>query len=210
MICDFPADPTPVERNMAHPALAAFFGQMDRLVADERDARTLAGVTGGYLKQLLRCPDFLEERFTRADGEEYAQHIVHVHEKGKYSLVSLVWLPGQSTPVHDHISWCVVGVLSGQERETSYSLCGPPDRPWLAARAQIDHQAGDVCLLVPPRDDIHRVWNPTENVSISLHVYGADIAALGSSICRTYDCDVRPADCLGTEPRGGRAPSDSS
>jgi 3-mercaptopropionate dioxygenase len=38
-----------------------------------------------------------------------------------------------------------------------------------------------------PPGDIHRVRNHGRDVAISLHVYGADIARLGSSVRRIYD-----------------------
>ena len=33
-------------------------------------------------------------------------------------------LAGQSTPIHDHVSWCVVGVYEGRERETRFRTVG--------------------------------------------------------------------------------------
>ena len=38
-----------------------------------------------------------------------------------------------------------------------------------------------------PPGDIHRVRNHGRDIAISLHVYGADIGRLGSSVRRTYD-----------------------
>ena len=44
-----------------------------------------------------------------------------------------------------------------------------------------------------PPGDIHRVRNGGTESTISLHVYGADIARLGSSVRRVYELPVRPA-----------------
>ena len=41
-----------------------------------------------------------------------------------------------------------------------------------------------------PPGDIHRVRNCGDGVAISLHVYGADITRLGSSVRRIYDLPV--------------------
>jgi 3-mercaptopropionate dioxygenase len=38
-----------------------------------------------------------------------------------------------------------------------------------------------------PPGDIHRVRNIGDDVAISMHVYGADISRLGSSVRRVYD-----------------------
>jgi predicted metal-dependent enzyme (double-stranded beta helix superfamily) len=51
------------------------------------------------------------------------------------------------------------------------------------------NETGAVGGFAPP-GDIHRVRNHGTDVAISLHVYGADIARLGSSVRRTYDLPV--------------------
>jgi len=53
-------------------------------------------------------------------------------------------------------------------------------------------QPGEVSGFAPP-GDIHRVRNHGRGVAISLHVYGADIARLGSSVRRTYDLPLAAA-----------------
>ncbi len=42
-----------------------------------------------------------------------------------------------------------------------------------------------------PPGDIHRVRNGGSGIAVSLHVYGANLAELGSSIRRVYDLPVR-------------------
>ena len=47
-------------------------------------------------------------------------------------------------------------------------------------------QRGDVSVLVPPDEDVHRVANCGTTLAISVHIYGADISVLGSSINREF------------------------
>jgi predicted metal-dependent enzyme (double-stranded beta helix superfamily) len=99
----------------------------------------------------------------------------------------VVWRPGQDTPIHDHVAWCVVGVLEGAEDEELFAL-----RDGGTALEQVGgrrNMSGEVSGFAPP-GDIHRVTNRGSVVAISLHVYGADIARLGSSVRRTYDLPV--------------------
>ena len=56
--------------------------------------------------------------------------------------------------------------------------------------ARNQNPAGTVSGFAPP-GDIHRVRNHGDGVAISLHVYGADITRLGSSVRRVYDLPVR-------------------
>lgn len=94
----------------------------------------------------------------------------------------MVWAPGQSTPAHDHLTWCVVGVYEGVERETVYRTVDGR----LVESAVTEHRRGDVVCYGVDAADIHRVENATERLAISIHVYGTNIAKLGSSIRRRY------------------------
>jgi predicted metal-dependent enzyme (double-stranded beta helix superfamily) len=100
----------------------------------------------------------------------------------------MVWRPGQVTPIHDHVTWCVFGVVQGIEYEELYAL--DPDGTCLAEVGINENRPDEVSGFAPP-GDIHRVRNIGDDVAISLHVYGADITRLGSSVRRTYDLPVR-------------------
>ena len=93
--------------------------------------------------------------------------------------------------MHDHVTWCVFGVLQGTEYEELYA---PRDGgTWLEEVGRNASAAGEVSGFAPP-GDIHRVRNIGDGIAISLHVYGADITRLGSSVRRVYDLPlVRPA-----------------
>jgi 3-mercaptopropionate dioxygenase len=96
-------------------------------------------------------------------------------------------LPGQVTPIHDHVTWCVSGVLEGTEYEEIFAL--RRGGTVLAEIARNASGAGAVSGFAPP-GDIHRVRNHGNDVAISMHVYGADISRLGSSVRRVYDLPV--------------------
>ena len=121
----------------------------------------------------------------------YCQHVLYVDPLGSFSIVSVVWQPGQRTCIHDHVSWCVVGVYAGAEESTLYRLVdnGVNDAHLVVSGHMIDGE-GTTSYFVPP-GDIHEVVNPTDRTVISIHVYGADISALGTSIRRRYDLPVR-------------------
>ncbi|MFF8775194.1 cysteine dioxygenase [Kitasatospora sp. NPDC015120] len=157
---------------------------VDRGLPDDRTAPLVAEL----LRAALPEGELLRERDRTGSPDGYTQHVLHVGDGGGFSVVALVWLPGQCTPVHDHLSWCVVGVLEGEETEVVFApdADGPPGS--LRVVGEQHNPTGSVGWLVPP-DDIHVVRNDGPGLAISLHVYGADVSRLGSSIRRTY----RPA-----------------
>ncbi|MFI6152468.1 cysteine dioxygenase [Kitasatospora sp. NPDC051170] len=119
------------------------------------------------------------------DPQRYRQHVLHAEEDGGFSVVALVWLPGQQTPIHDHVSWCVAGVHRGQESETRYRLVSDGRTAHLVETDHVAGPAGTVAAFAPP-GDIHLVRNACTSTAISIHVYGADVSRLGTSIRRVY------------------------
>lgn len=125
----------------------------------------------------------------RGDPAGYQSHLLYAESDGTFSISAMVWLPGQQTMIHDHVAWCVTGVLQGREYEEVFALADGGRALTLAARNV--NQPGSVSGFAPP-GDIHRVRNTGETVAISMHVYGADISRLGNSIRREYTLPVRP------------------
>jgi len=83
----------------------------------------------------------------------------------------------------------VFGVLQGTEHEELYSLSA--DGGSLTEVGRNVNKLGEVSGFAPP-GDIHRVRNVSDQTAISMHIYGADITRLGSSVRRTYDLPVLP------------------
>jgi hypothetical protein len=120
------------------------------------------------------------------DPSGYQTHLVHDEPDGSFSIVVMVWLPGQETPVHDHLSWCCTAVLQGTEYEEVYAVRGDH----LEVIARNANPVGTVSGFAPP-GDVHLVRNIGDTVAVSMHVYGTDIARVGSSVRRVYDLPVR-------------------
>lgn len=153
-------------------------------------AETAARV-GDVLRDRLPTADVLTDDELAGDPAGYCQHVLHVEPDGSFSVVGLVWLPGQVTPIHDHVSWCVVGVVQGTESEALYRLDERDGAPCLVESGRSENAPRSVCAFAPP-GDIHRVQNIGAGTAVSMHVYGADIGVLGSSIRRRYDLPVVP------------------
>ena len=137
------------------------------------------------IRPFLGDPDLLLPAQCEPDPERYRQHVLYVEDDGSFSIVALVWMPGQSTPIHDHVCWCVVGVHEGQELGIEYAFA----EEYLLPVGVSTNVVGSVEALTPP-GDIHRVVNPGPGIAISIHVYGADIRKLGSSIRNRYETGV--------------------
>ena len=171
---------------LATRGLTALVTDLDRAVRRAAPGRATVDAVSAALEPALSDETLLRPDQRVGDPAAYRQHLLHVAGDGAFSLVALVWLPGQATPIHDHLSWCVVGVHQGAEHETRYALT--PEGLLVEAGSAVA-RVGDVDGLLPP-GDIHRVSNAGTDLAISLHVYGADLSLVGSSIRRRYDDDL--------------------
>ncbi|TCP54977.1 putative metal-dependent enzyme (double-stranded beta helix superfamily) [Tamaricihabitans halophyticus] len=172
------------------PAMTELVAELRAIVAEELSAADTAARVGDRLRPFLERHDLLRADQREGDEQEYRQHLLHAEEDGSFSVVSLVWLPGQRTPVHDHVSWCVVGVYLGAEVETRYRLVDDGATQFLVPEQTSVNPLHSTCGFAPP-GDIHEVHNDSAGKAISIHVYGADIRKLGSSVRRRYDLPVR-------------------
>ncbi len=172
-------------------ALTKLISTVRAVVQSETRPEKIGAVVADLLRPYLSANDFLNAEQLEPSGDTYRQHVLHAETDGSFSIVALVWLPGQATPIHDHVSWCVVGVYRGAEHETIYRVDGDEADPHLVVTGHATNPVGSVAALVPP-GDIHHVQNAGRELAVSLHIYGADIRKLGSSIRRRYNLAVRP------------------
>jgi 3-mercaptopropionate dioxygenase len=162
----------------------ALVGAIREATARHADWAQTAVLVADQLRRHLPGPEILTAAERLGDPGDYRCHVLHAEPDGSFSVTAMVWRPGQVTPIHDHVTWCVFGVLQGIEYEELYSVSA--DGRYLQDVGRSQNLAGQVSGFAPP-GDIHRVRNCGDDVAISLHVYGADITRLGSSIRRTYE-----------------------
>lgn len=118
-------------------------------------------------------------------GGGYQQHLLYSDPTLELSVEWLTWHGGSATPIHGHRCWCVVAVAVGSEGEIRY-VKDARTPGGLVAVSQRTWSAGDTYVRLPP-NDIHQVFNPSDGLAVSLHVYGVDLTRVGTSIERIYD-----------------------
>jgi predicted metal-dependent enzyme (double-stranded beta helix superfamily) len=133
------------------------------------------------LGELVKTDDWLPEEFAKPHPEYYQQYLLHADSLERFSVVSFVWGPGQVTPIHNHTVWGLIGVLRGAEYSQAYDKdaqgrlipSGEPEKL----------TPGSVDAVSPVIGDLHQVRNAfNDRVSISIHIYGANIGAVKRSV----------------------------
>jgi 3-mercaptopropionate dioxygenase len=98
--------------------------ELDELVIVVRAAiarsagwRDTASRVAGALRENLPPADLLPADVLDGERGTYRSHRLHVEPDGSFSMVAIAWQPGALTRIHDHVTWCVFGVLAGVEHE---------------------------------------------------------------------------------------------
>lgn len=132
----------------------------------------------GHLFRLMEHDGWLPESCRASRTETYARHLLHKDRQNRFVVLSLVWLPGQGTPIHDHSCWGVMGLLENSLEEVGYERLDDGSRPGYAELRELTGRQvskGSTSYLLPPYQEIHSIGNNTDRTTISIHVYGRDI-----------------------------------
>lgn len=136
--------------------------------------RVVASLTRSFVKS-WQMPDlrFLQMR----SDAPYASYLLYLSPTSNLSIVLDIFGPGQAAVAHNHRCWCVFGCLAGYEREQLFDV--PPDlsSPPALQSTHLRHP-GDVTIAGDGEFDFHQVECASETVSMSLHIYGADIGKI--------------------------------
>jgi predicted metal-dependent enzyme (double-stranded beta helix superfamily) len=131
------------------------------------------------LADLVAVDDWLPEAYAEPDPRYYQQYLLYCDPLERFSMVSFVWGPGQSTPIHDHGVWGLIGMLRGAELSHDWD---PASRRRTGTTRL---EPSMVAAVSPAIGDVHQVENAyADRASISIHVYGANIGAVARHVYR--------------------------
>ena len=171
---------------------------LDNFVHECRERISAGGTPADFVQDLVPSmyrllngdQSFLKPGHFQSDPEHYARNAIYVADDQSMSLYALIWLPGQLTPIHDHDTWGVVGVLEGRLEERNLirvDRCGADvlEGIELVRGGVILLAPGAVTSFVPNPDHIHITGNGDSQARVvSLHLYGS-----GMSGFHVYDRD---------------------
>ncbi|MBD6620655.1 hypothetical protein FNW02_34025 [Komarekiella sp. 'clone 1'] len=168
------------------PELSEFVTTAKEIIAStNRNHTETLNILEPYFAALLQKRDWLPEHFAQPNPESglgggIGQWLLYRSQE--LTIFSLVIPPNSITPIHDHLSWGLVGLYQGKQEETVYRRL---DNGELEGFAQLEIvglyqvKRGDIYRLLPPDGDIHSVKATTVfTPSISIHVMGNDTGSI--------------------------------
>lgn len=154
--------------------LREFVLDVSRIVSERSEESEILRAMKAPLSRLIEKDDWLPEAFAKPHPQYYQQYLLYCDPMERFSVQSFVWGPGQSTPIHNHTVWGLVGVLRGAELCQRYHRDAngvvTKDGPSVILKAK------EIDAVSPSIGDLHTVANAlTDRPSISIHVYGKNI-----------------------------------
>ncbi|MGB1660851.1 MAG: hypothetical protein ACPHP7_02950 [Planctomycetota bacterium] len=144
----------------------------ETIVTEKNERRRLNGLVRVVEDYCAGVSDDFLGQFGES-SQKYTRHLLHADAEDRFSLLALVWKPGQGTPIHDHPSWGVIGVLRGRMRFTNYAPSTEEGQKCLVPVETFIGTAGSVGTVYPPAMDLHRMDNcSSDEVAVTLHAYG--------------------------------------
>ena len=153
----------------------AFVAEVQAAIAATPSPQDACAAIEPRFAELLAATGWLPDEYQAAAPESgmgggIGQWLIYRADDGSLSLFSLVVPPGSETPIHDHLAWGLVGLYRGTQDEEIYAQRD-------GALELVEERSlgpGDFYVLIPPRDDIHRVRTTSAETSVSIHLLTND------------------------------------
>jgi predicted metal-dependent enzyme (double-stranded beta helix superfamily) len=177
---------TPAQHTlMGNPASAVAALAADIRAACEGPHTLMERRIVAALRQGACDPDLLTPAQRMPSADCYARHVLYGDPAGRFTILSLVWMPGQFSPPHAHQTWCAYAVCDNTLTETEYAF----DRTTLKALPlrTVERRAGYCTFGEAGLDQIHRLGNAGVLPAVSLHVYGVESGRIGTHVNRKVD-----------------------
>lgn len=158
--------------------VSALIDRLDHAVANPDDESCCRRVKQALTDAVTSGGFSLPAPWLAPAPDRYARRLLHRDPGGRYTVIVMVWGPGQGTPLHDHAGiWCVECVYRGRVRVTSYAVRGGDPETGIV---QFDQQEeivagpGEAGALIPPFE-YHVIANADPTPSVTIHVYGGEM-----------------------------------
>jgi len=167
------------------PSLRWFIGEMEKVVRNSSSESEVLRRGKPLLARLLATPGSIPDEAFKPREDRFAMNLLYLPKDKAFSVNGAIWLPRQTTPIHDHLTWAMIGLYDGQEREALFRRTDDRSNPKLAnleLASERVNTKGHITTL--GEAGIHRIDNVSAGPSRSIHVYGSDI---GNAERHAYD-----------------------
>ena len=151
--------------------LYRFLTDIEDILEIEGDRQRLQAIRP-LVRRLLTSSDWLQGEYLVPDPQT-GWSVLMLYDEIDFPLTvqTVVWLPGKVSPIHNHATWGVVALISGEEKNTFWQRTGDQDLPNSVKLTEEKVLVpGDIISFTS--EAIHSVEALGDEPTISLNIYG--------------------------------------
>ncbi|GEM_PF-913085 len=184
-MCDFETATMPdvgaVIGSEGRTALRALHEAVESAIASGSSPETTIDRLRAPFGAFLRQDGWLPEPCRVPIPGKAASYALLRSQDPEYVLFSMVLPAGESTKVHNHLAWGLIGLWQGTQFEVQYRRVDDGANADYAELQETERrrlERGDITRLLPPVDDIHIITTLSDTPSISIHLLGNDLGKI--------------------------------
>ena len=175
--------------NLAHQqdlyTIEALAADVEAVVGRETEQAKLVPQLEPLLSRFLAAQTLPEQYCQPAAGRVASEHQdftlyrLYRGTHDRFNIMAAIWPAGGGSGVHDHAgNWVVEGVYRNMLHTIRYKRqddASQPGHAELRETLALDMRPGDVAHVQYPDEAIHDFINPSQEPTVSVHIYGGDI-----------------------------------
>jgi predicted metal-dependent enzyme (double-stranded beta helix superfamily) len=121
------------------------------------------------VRRLLTSSEWLQGEYLEPN-QETGWSVLTLYDEPDFPLTvqTVTWLPGRVSPIHNHATWGVVALISGEEKNTLWRRVD--NNGGIEKVGDVIVTPGDIISFIP--DAIHSVEALGDEPTISFNLYG--------------------------------------
>ncbi len=165
--------------------LEQFAADVEAVVATETEQARLVPRVEPLLARFLAAGALPEQYCqpvagrTASEHQDFTLYRLYRDAGDRFNIMAAIWPPHGGSGVHDHAgNWVVEGVYRNKLHTKRYVREDDGSRPGhakLRETTALDLLPGEVAHVLYPDECVHDFINPTDEPTVSVHIYGGDI-----------------------------------
>ena len=152
--------------------LYRFLTDLEDILTNVEDDRDRLKAIRPFVRKLLNNNPWLLTEYEAPDPElGWSVTILYDEPDFPLTVQTVAWLPGQVSPIHNHGTWGLVALISGQEKNTFWQETDPSNfTSNIKQVGELILNPGDIIGFLP--NTIHHVKALGDEATISFNLYG--------------------------------------
>ncbi len=170
--CEACKSDSDLELSMNPYRLYRFLTDLEDILQKIPDERQRLQAIRPLVRRLLTSSEWLQGEYLEPDaGTGWSVLMLYDEPNFPLTVQTVAWLPGRVSPIHNHATWGVVALISGQEKNTFWKRAN--NQELSGEIEQVGERIftpGEIISFLP--DAIHSVEALGDEPTITFNLYG--------------------------------------